>query len=170
LKKYLSNFLEVLYFNKYLIVAFSLSIILIGCNNLHKEPNLENGLKNYSKSRMIDESIIDGYVIKKWAFQKLDTATYQFIFQLNNDANNDTIEKYGLGFVYYANKEFLPNNNSYLMVQTQPTLISKGNFKYIIETVKPPTTNLDSLHIFLTGRKEYTGVIGNMVRLKNIKL
>ena len=156
--------------NKNLIFPFLALILMFGCSDRATEPSLENGLKNYRKVRIIDETIIKGYTIKKWAFKKLDSSHYEFIFQLNNDVNGDTIEKYGLGLVYFADKKYLPENKEFLIVQTKPTLISKGEFKYIVETVVPPITALDSLHIFLSGREGYTGVIGNMVRLKNVQL
>ncbi len=155
---------------KNLIFIFLLTTFFISCSDSSKELNLENGLKNYKKVRVIDESILDGYVIKKWAFKKVDSVSYQFIFQLNNDISVDTIEKYGLGLVYFADKKYLPGSKDHLIVQTKPTLISVGDFRYIIETVIPPVLELDSLHIFLSGRNGYDGVIGNMVRLKNIKL
>lgn len=157
-------------FKKHLISTFFISIIFLSCGDFTKEPDLENGLENYRKVRIIDESIIDGFVIKKWAYKKINSDHYQFIYQLNNDVNSDTIEKYGLGLVWFADKKHLKDNKGYLIVQTKPTLIRKGEFNYIIETVEPPNQILDSIHIFLTGRQEYTGVIGNMVRLKNVQL
>ena len=151
-------------------IIFLSSIFLLSCNEVSLDENLENGLNNYRKSRAINHSIIDGYELKKWAFIKEDSINYKFIFQLNEDIDSDTVAKYGLGLVYFADKKYLPDNKEYLIALTQPNLISKGNYKYIIETVKPPTRKLDSIHVFLTGRNQYTEVIGNMIRLKNVQL
>lgn len=168
--KFVKSAGEFLNFNKKYILLFLTSIVFLGCQDQNLEEDLVNGLKNYRKVRLVNETIIDGYEIKKWAFRKTNFITYEFVFQLNDDAKSDTIEKYGLGLVYYADQKYLPDDKSYLMIQTKPVLITRGNFKYIIETVAPPAIYLDSLHMFLTGRDGYTGVIGNMVRLKNIKL
>lgn len=156
--------------NKTILGAFLPCLLFLSCGDQRLDDNLFNGLIEYKKVRFINETIIDGYDIKKWAFQEIDSLDYQFVFQLNEDAKSDTIEKYGLGLVYYTDKKFLPQNADYLIVVTQPALKTVGEFKYIIETVSPPAKNLDSIHFFLTGRDGYTGVIGNMVRLKNIKL
>ncbi|MBT0607156.1 hypothetical protein [Aequorivita echinoideorum] len=142
----------------------------ISCQNYTLEKSLENGLSDYRKTRYINEKMLDGYFIKKIAFFKKDSLNYRFIFQLSDDAEKSVIEKYGLGLVYFADKKTLKDTNGYIIHQMKPNLKNYGKHKYIIETVLPPAQYLDSIHIYLSGRNNYTGVIGNMVYIKNIDL
>ena len=134
------------------------------------EPNLKNGLGSYRKIRHINEAFLEGYKIQKLAIFKTDSVNYNFVIQLNNDAIDDTVSKYSLGMVVFTDKKFLPPNNKYLIWGMQPQTKQYGNFKYIIKSVQTPIKHMDSLHLFLYSREGYKGVIGNMIRLKNIQL
>lgn len=154
----------------FVLIPFLFALSTSSCTNKSKEEYLENGLKGYRKVRSINEIILDGYVIKNLAFFKTDSIENLFVFQLNKDAEVDTIEKYGLGIVFFADKKIIGNDKGYILQQTKPIVQTYGEFKYILQRFDPPATYLDSLHIYLSGREGYTGVIGRMVRLKNLSL
>lgn len=154
----------------FLVFLVSINIIFISCSQNDLEYYLENDLNGYRKFRGVNEEVLSGYFIKKFAFQKQDSLNYKFIFQLRDDTDKDTIEKYGLGFVFFADQKYISHERGYILKQTKPFLESHGNHKYIVTDISPPGPYLDSLHIYLSGREGYSGVIGKMIRLKNIQL
>lgn len=156
--------------NKHIFLAISTIFLLFSCSNDTLEYNLENGLAKYRKVRHINESFLEGYSVKKLAFFKSDSLNYKFVLQLNDDAVADTIAKYSFGMVVFTDKKYLPEGKNYLIWGTQPIIEKRGDYKYIVKDVETPIKYIDSLHLFLYNREGYNGVIGNMMRLKNIEL
>lgn len=152
-----------------ILVFLSLIFLSISCKEKEMSYYLDDGLSNYRKLRNVDESILNDYRIQKLAFMRKDSLNY-FIFQLNDDARADTINKYGLGVVFYMDKKLTEKNKGFIMLQTQPEMQTFDKYKYVIEPFKIPTSYLDSIHIYLSGRAGYNGVIGDMITLKNIQL
>lgn len=154
---------------KILFVFSSFCFLTVSCTEKDVSYHLNTGLAEYRKLRNVNETILDGYSVQKLAFNKQDTTNY-FIFQLNDDAQADTISKYGLGVVFYMDKILTEKNKGFIMHQTQPEMQTFGKYKYVIEPMNLPTSYLDSIHIYLSGRAGYNGVIGKMITLKNIEL
>jgi hypothetical protein len=151
-----------------LIVCF---VLCNGCKEQSIELSLENGLKDYTKARIINEALVEGYYIERIAFYKKDSANYQFIFKLSENSENDSIEKYSLGLVIFPDKMLYTDSKEYEVVGFQSRIKEINHFKYIIEEYTVPIKRMDSLHVFLYDRDKYKGVLGDrMIRLKNIRL
>lgn len=157
-------------FIKPLFLITLIAYTIFGCSNDTLEYNLENGLSKYRKVRHINESFLEGYSVKKLAFFKNDSLSYKFVFQLNDDAAYDTIAKYSFGIAVFTDKNHLPEGKNFLIWGTQPIIEKHGGYRYIVKDVETPIKYIDSLHLFLYNREGYNGVIGNMMRLKNIEL
>jgi len=148
-------------------------IILLGCiscNNETIEQSLENGLLNYKAIRNINEPLLEGYYIKKVAFFKIDSTRYKFAFLLDDEVINDSVKKYSFGLVVFPKKEYITNNENFIIWGMQPNIINKNGYKYIIKEVDTKIKQMDSLHIFLYDRDKYRGVKSDMIYLKNIRL
>jgi hypothetical protein len=113
---------------------------------------------------------MNDYSVKRLAIFKEDSINYKFVLQLNNNVAEDTVANYSLGMVVFTDKEFLPNNEKYLIWGMQPIVEKHGDYKYIVKEVETSIKHMDSLHIFLYARDGYRRVLGSMLRLKNIQL
>ena len=152
-----------------LLSIFILVFFMVGCGNSSMEDNLSNGLKYYRKKRYINKELVSNYGLQEVAFFKKDSLSYDFVFKLSENSVADTIGKYGFGLVYFTSDGSVgPEGYRISMMKSEMKMV--GDYKYIIENVTPPANYLDSIHIFITGRDGYTGVIGNMAILRNIQL
>tara|TARA_Y100000385_G_C12974751_1_gene585658 strand:+ start:326 stop:799 length:474 start_codon:yes stop_codon:yes gene_type:complete len=153
-----------------IVLAVAVLFTLFSCRNETIDEALDNGLKNYKKIRVINESLLNGYDINKLAFFKKDSTNYTFVFLLNNNTSADSVAKYSFGLVVFPEKKYQLSDKNYSIWGMQPNLVSINGYKYIIKEVDTHIKHLDSLHIFLYDRDKYRGVKSDMIRLKNIRL
>ncbi|CAM3341934.1 hypothetical protein [Aequorivita lipolytica] len=138
------------------------------CENRTLQENLNTGLLHYKKVRFINRGFIDGYGIEKIAFFKEQDSNYTFVLKMYDNAVNDTVEKYRLGIVFFPEGDTLAPFSKWWFME--PTMKKVGKYKYVIEKVFLPYQKLDSIRLFLTDRKGYNGVKGNVLNLKNLRL
>ncbi len=145
-------------------LAFLFVIFCISCTEKDMSTHLRTGLNEYVIKRKLNLSFVDNYTVKSIAFFNTESQQ-QLVLEMNENVSQQTIDKYMLGVHGY--KEGI---TSMLVWNYKPELQKFGKYTYIITNVKTPIVRLDSMRLFLYQREGYKHVIGNMIRIKNIKL
>ena len=146
-------------------------LILFSCNeNRTDEYHLQTGLSEYSKKRRINENFIENYSIQSIAFFNKGSENEQLVLKLNDDIPEEIVEKYALGIHAFSKELQEDNVKGFLIWDRRPLLDKVENNNYISVNVKTRIKVFDSINFFLYQREGYEHVIGNMIRLRNVKL
>ena len=152
-------------------VLFTLILICsFSCERRNREYFLLNGLEGYRKARTINQFMVEGYEINKVGFVKTEKGKLELIVKLNDEIEQETINKYSLGLYAYANNKYLSYKQNELHWNVHPKFYNIGSSKYLIDTINLAPTKMDSLVFYLFDRDKYRKIIGNRVVLKNIAI
>lgn len=151
------------------IILFSFCILSISCDDRETIYHLESGLKDYRKLRKMNENLVDDYSVRAIAFFNDKNLNRQIILKLGDDVPKEVIEKYSLGIHAYSKKAVEAAHKGFFIWDVKPELNKVGEHKYLLVDTNSSINTVDSIIFFLYDRDIYRNVIGNRIRIKNVK-
>lgn len=152
---------------KFYATFFLFQFMLFSCQQHSKQNYLEKGLEGYLKKRKVYQQFISSYAVEEIAFFETPENP-EFVLKLDKNITKETVESYTLGVHVYAKQD--SSQAPFFVWDTKPSLIEAQQNKYIISEFKTPLKMIDSVIFFLYDRKGYTKVIGNRIKLNNLKI
>ena len=154
-----------------------LSVVFVSCKKDELTIHLETGLANYDRARPVNEKLINGIELEKFAIIKTGTQSYSLVLKLNDKVLKEEIEKYTV-----ALEAILDDKNKLLRDYTadhnkkgfnfKPELKVVNNHHYLITNIETKIKRFESLDVwlFLLENGKYKSSGGNRIRVKNLGL
>tara|TARA_B110000967_G_C18831061_1_gene534116 strand:+ start:163 stop:654 length:492 start_codon:yes stop_codon:yes gene_type:complete len=159
--------------------SFSITIVLlfVSCKQDTLIKHLETGLVSYDRARPVNEKLMDGITLEKFAIIKTNEESYSLVFMINNNVVKEEVEKYNVALEAILNEDNIllrdykaaHNKKGF---NFKPNLKIVGNYGYLISEIQTKIKRFESLDIwlFLLDNEVYKSAGGNRIQIKNLGL
>lgn len=137
-----------------------LSICFFCCENSNKKkettkekPNISNYESSLLDYRPINKHFTENYKVTDFGIDKQNDSIIDFVFKVDNEVTNSTVEAYSLGIRVFDKTLDKPLNLSF-----NPTLQTIDNKSYIVLRKKIKQMKyFDSIDVYIFKRKDWKG-------------
>ncbi|TYB74191.1 hypothetical protein ES676_08390 [Bizionia saleffrena] len=160
---------------KSVLLVLMLGVVFVSCKKDALTKHLETGLEDYDRARPVNEILIAGIELEKFAIIKTGAETYSVVLKLNDDVIKEEVEKYTVAL------EAILDDENKLLRDYEAEHNKKGfNFKselkivnnhhYLINNIETKMKRFKSLDIwlFLLENEEYKSIGSNRIQIRNI--
>lgn len=129
-------------------------MLFVCCQKDEFTKHLETGLIKYERARPVNESLIKGITLEKFAIFKTAEDSYSLVIKLNDNVISEELEKYHVTFEAILDDENrklrdhnADHNKKSYSFKSELRVINKHN--YLINTIETKMKYFESLDIWL---------------------